>query len=146
MVTSRLAPRLLLQLEAELLRIEWKWRFEHSDESLKPEREGMIAGLKRDLARYLDCVSGPAAPSLAAVVASGHVADPKAADAVSALLAGLKSIAPSAKPGDRQAAVQKLLAEFDKQTKETASVDIALAIVDAAVDRGGPCVFHPQGR
>ncbi len=135
--TSRLAPRLLFQLEAHLLRVERRWRFEHSDDELKADWESTVAELKRKVAQSSDRASGPAATSLAALVAAGHVADPKAAAATTALLEGLKAVPPSAKPADRQAALQKALAEFDKQTKEIANVDVALAIFAAAVTQTG---------
>ena len=130
--TSRLAPRIFRQLEAHLLRLERKWRFERSDEELKTAWDNVCADLKRELALYASHASGPAPVSLAAATA-GHDVDPKVADATSALMEGLKAIQPSAKPADRQAAVQKVLAQFDKQTKEAAGIDVAMAVFDAAV-------------
>lgn len=131
--TSRLTPRLFQQLEAHLLRIERRWRFEHSDEEVKLAWQSTCADLKRIVVQYSNHASGPAPPSLAAVVAAGHIPDPKARGAVSTLMEGLNAAQPTGKPADRQATIQKLLAQFDKQTKEIAKIDVALAVFDAAV-------------
>ena len=131
--TSRLAPRLFRQLEAQLLRIEGRWRFDHSDENLKVTWQSTCADLKRHVAECASHASGPAPQSLAAAVAAGHVPDLKATAATSALLDGLKTLAPSGKPADRQAALQKTLAQFDKQTKDATGLDVALAVFDAVV-------------
>ena len=131
--TSRLAPRLFQQLEAHLLRIEGRWRFEHSDEELKDTWQNTCADLKRSVALYANHAAGPAPVSLAAAVAAGHDTDPKVIDATSTLLEGLNAIQPSVKPADRQAAFQKTLAQFDKQTKDAAGLDVALAVFNAAV-------------
>ncbi len=131
--TSRLAPRVFHQLEAHLLRVERKWQFERADEELEVTWEKTCVDLKREIALYASHASGPAPVSLASVVAAGHVADPKVTDATSALVEGFQAIPPSAKPADGQATLQKLLAEFDKQTKDAAGIDVALGVFDASV-------------
>lgn len=131
--TSRLAPRLFQQLESHLLRIERKWQYEHSDEELKVAWQKTCDDLKRQALLYSNHAAGPVAVSLAAAVVAGHDADPKVTDATTALVEGLKAIQPSAKAADRQAALQKALTQFDKQTKDAAGLDVALAVFDAAV-------------
>ena len=131
--TSRLAPHLFRHLEARLLHMEREWRFMHTDDPLKTSWQTSVADLERKAALFVAQVSGPAPVSLAAEAAAGHAVDPKATEAVTALLSGLKTAKSSDKPADRQAALQKLMADFNKQTEKTADLDVALAVFDAAV-------------
>ena len=131
--TDRLAPRLVRQLEAHLLRVERKWRFEKTDDKLQITWQKTCADLKQAVAQYRSLAAGPTPVSLGAATKPGHAIDPKVVSAVSALVGDIKAIPAAAKPADRQATLQKAIAQFDKQTKDAVGLDVALAVFDAAV-------------
>jgi hypothetical protein len=133
---DQLDPRAFATLEASLLRIEHKWRFGAAEAKLKSECERTIAELQERADRSARELSGPAPPSLAAVIAGGRVPDEQTVKATAKVLDAMGA-APAGKPTDRETEWQKQLVDFDKQTSKVEDVDIALSVLHAATS-GGP--------
>ncbi|HEX4148506.1 MAG TPA: hypothetical protein VHY20_05945, partial [Pirellulales bacterium] len=131
-------PRVYRQLEAQVLRSEWQWRYGGEPSRMKSDLDARISQLQRRL-RVADASLAAPTPRLLSIKL-GHGQAPNAAAVaeIQALLDGLDPPDATLPPIAVQAKEIKLLQDFEQKTKDVDYPNLAEAAFEVIRQDGEP--------